>query len=336
MLLRLGAVAAAALALGARLLGPELGSFDDALYELLPYVPAEHFANFGSVMVRTMTCEGRPVVDALRSVGLAQPLLDCGLPANGFPVAVSTVKGGSILLARVMVQVAYRCGLCLGYGYRPSGAWPPPHETVPTYNASALLAIAFVEGWPAYAAAQRGAAPLRCGLVHREPLSRLVSMYLYFSSAGEYALRPVAAQLAALPLPSAVAHMWDSIGRETMLITHSYLVRSLAQGCEPLRFDEFTTAFNATVARVLHAWGVTSDAAVRELIRDPHIQKLDMGRRSHEQLARDHHHSSSKHAPAFKKDVLRELQANVDVMRVIAQQRKDLGYDSAGRVQPKS
>ena len=72
-------------------------------------MPAEIFGAVGAVAVRLVTCEGRPVIDAVRSLGLLEPKQDCDVgDTRPFRVAVSTVMGGSIMYARIMVEVAFQ------------------------------------------------------------------------------------------------------------------------------------------------------------------------------------------------------------------------------------
>lgn len=321
-------VAAAALGYAIK----EAGGPDEAFYQLLPHIPAEHFANLASWGVRLSTCELRPVLDLARSAGLLQPKLDCGIA--GLPVAVSTVKGGSILTARVFIDTAFHCGLCVGYGMRESGSWPPPAETVPSYASDAVLAIALVKGWPAYARAQLanadaevGATPtgIGCSVTVREPLSRLVSMFLYFEAAGEYALRNVSAHMKSLPsVEERALWMFEHIGEDTMLDSHQYLADSLQQGCVMVHFEAFASDFEAASRLVLGAWGV--DAKVHDELIGLFAPKLDMSMRSPEQLARDHHHSASKFPAQYKGQVKAAFEEIPQVMALVQAQRKDLGY----------
>jgi hypothetical protein len=279
----------------------QAGGPDQAFYELLPYVPAEVFGAVGSVAVRVITCEGRPVIDQFRSIGVLDPSLQCEFPGapRPFRVAVSTVKGGSIMYARLSAEVAFRCGYCLGYGFRPNGHWPPPEETVPSYNSDAMLAIALVKGWRQYAKSQASKENIRCGLVAREPLARLASMYMYFRAAGEYWLRPVAEKLKSFSdLDESIGYMWDTMGEDTMVDTHKYLTDSLEAGCERIPFEAFTEgkplSFNTTATRVFEAWNVNPQVHGQLL---GYMQKLDLSRKTEAELKSDHHHTASKFPP---------------------------------------
>jgi hypothetical protein len=258
-------VVAIVLAIGAALLGNAVnkaGGADQAFYQLLPHMPAEYFGAIGSVAIRVLTCEAKPVISAARAVGLMPPQLDCGVDATKqLRVAASTVKGGSIMFARLLADVSLHCGYCVGYGFRPSGAWPPPAETVPSYDADSLLAIALVKGWQEYAVTQVPKENVRCSISVREPLARLTSMLLYFEAAGEYDLRAVSATMKSLPsVEERVAWVWGSIGRETMTDTHQYLMDSIRFGCRRAHMEHFRADFNGTVRAVLSNWRIAGSA----------------------------------------------------------------------------
>jgi hypothetical protein len=263
-------------------------------------------------------------MDVARKVGIAQPSLDC-FENDTFPVAAATVKGGSILSARLLLNMALRCGKCVGYGFRPNGNWPPPYETIPSYDSESMLAIAFVQGWQDYALTQvKNKDSIKCVLTTRDPFSRLISMYMYFEAAGEFALRNVSAHLAALPnVQDRVAWMWDNIGRETMERTHAYLLESRAFGCEAIRFERFSKTFDENAFKVFKLWGV-KDAAAKELVRDSKF--LDMSSRTKEELRKDHHHTSSKFPSGYKAEVENAFRAMERAMKVVEQQQRDLKY----------
>lgn len=302
----------------------DFNGLDNAFYELLPHMPAEIFAAIGSVATRVMTCEGRPMMTLARSVGLAQPALDC-FDNGTFPVAAATVKGGSILSARLLLNMALRCGKCVGYGFRPNGNWPPPYETIPTYDSDSMLAIAFVDGWQDYALSQvKSKEEIKCVVTTRNPFSRLVSMYMYFEAAGEFALRNISAHLTAMPdVQDRVAWMWNNIGRETMERTHAYLVESRDFGCQPVRFEAFSETFEENALKVFTSWGVKKAAAL-ELVQ--YSKFLDMSSRTEEELKRDHHHTSSKFPPGYKKSVQDAFRSMEQTMRVVRQQQLDFGW----------
>lgn len=243
-----------------------------------------------------------------------------------FPVAAATVKGGSILSARLLLNMAHRCDKCIGYGFRPDGNWPPPYETIPSYDSESMLAIAFVKGWQDYALTQvKGRKEnIRCAMTVRDPFSRVVSMFMYFQAAGEYALRNVSKTLTAMStVEERVEWMWDEIGHETMEITHEYLVDSLASGCKLVKFEGFATNFDETVKTTLEAWGV------KESVRDELIsfsKGLDMSSRSEQELKADHHHTSSKFPKIYKKQVQAAFRGLTRAMDLLNKQRLDLGY----------
>jgi len=312
-------------------LDQDFEGLDNAFYELLPLVPAEHFANVAAIIVRIGTCELRSFIDFVGPpIGLCSSILDCNMDNGGQPdirVAVAAAKGGSVVFARSLVDTAFHCGWCLGYGFRPSGEWPPPEETTPSYDADALVAIALVRQWHEYAMKQVEGRKenIFCVLMKREPLSRLTSMYLYFESAGEMFLRNASNYLKSLPdVDAKTRWMFDSMGKESMIRSHKHLVDSLEKGCTEISFEETTTRFNETFANVLAAWRVKP--AVRQTLIDRISKKHDLTRRTPEQIAKDHHHTASKFQPGYKNEILAAFERNKDVMDLIESQRKDLGW----------
>merc|ERR1712070_454208 len=114
------------------------------------------------------------------------------------------------------------------------------------------------------------------------------------------------------------------MGKETMLDTHAYLRNSMAFGCERFAFESITNDFNTSVKKVLKTWGINPHVHAQLVQR---VQKLDLSRKSAEQLKADHHHTASKFPPGFKKQVKTTLAHNDDVMALIKKQRRELGYD---------
>jgi hypothetical protein len=192
-----------------------------------------------------------------------------------------------------------------------------------------MLAIAFVKGWQSYALSQVDgrANDIRCALTVRDPFSRVVSMFMYFQAAGEYALRNVSQTMIAMPsVQERVEWMWDEIGRETMVITHEYLLEAKESGCKLIKFEGFSTDFDETVKLTLAAWGV-KPSVMDELVG--FSKGLDMSRRTEEELKADHHHTSSKFEKGYKKQVQAAFKALPRAMSLLSQQRSELGYDQS-------
>ena len=185
-----------------------------------------------------------------------------------------------------------------------------------------MLAIALVKGWQNHALTQvQKKEDVRCVLVAREPLARLTSMYMYFRSAGEYWLRPVAEELKAFAdIDASIEHMWKSMGKDTMLDTHQYLKDSLDFGCARIAFESFTSqdglggTFNASAMAAFTGWGIDPRAHASLL---DHVQKLDLARKTAAELKSDHHHTASKFPPGFKREVREALGRNADVMALM-------------------
>ena len=303
------------------------GDAGEALYQVLPYVPAEWFQYVGAWYTWADTCVARP---ALRSVGVVGPALECRAPdaasVRELWVIVATNKGGSILGARVSLEMAQACGLCWVIGYRENGNWPPPQETLPSVDGDVMPAIANVQNWPDFVRAHNHTR-VRCVVVVRDPLARLMSLYTYALDAGEMGLRPASVELKRFgsDFDGGVEWMWRSFAKESMEETQRHLVKSLARPeCKAhmVSFDKMATDFDGQMELWFDAWAIP--AAVRPTLLRV-AQRHDLGRKTAAQRAADHHVSGSSLTSAQKKLLRRAFLRNKDVMEVMSRQAGELG-----------
>lgn len=235
-------------------------------------------------------------------------------------------KGGAVFSARVALDVGAACGLCVASGQREHGAWPGPVEDLPTYKGEVLLAMANMRTWPEYAR-HHGLRP-RCNLLLRDPLARLVSLYLYARIGWERWFRDtgVSAELAAgTNVAASVALFWRRFGGAYLANSHTYLTESIAEGCRTWKMEDFAADYNGTAARMFaEGWGVEDPTALAEMVEI--ASEHDLGRRTEKQLLNDHHHTSSKVAGGLKREVQAALEGMPDVSALVREQRSALGY----------
>jgi hypothetical protein len=295
---------------------------EDAFLCLLPHVPAEHFQAVGAYAVYLKTCL---LIPQLISWGLVEDL-GCRAPGHedDMWVMVAAVKGGSVMSARLTVDIHSACGLCLGAGQRTNGFWPPPRETFPTYDgAEGLLAMGNMQAWPDFVAKEGKRE--RCVVFTREPFKRLMSMYTYALSAGEWGLKEEQKVLQTMSPEEGALWLWKKFGEETLLDTQTHVTNALGRGCQVIPMESLKHDFRGSMELLFNGWGVQESA---RLALHAILAKHDLNTKSEEELKKDAHVSSNK----FPKEVIdaaaSAFKSSDRVMQLIRTQRVELGYDA--------
>ena len=95
--------------------------------------------------------------------------------------------------------------------------------------------------------------------------------------------------------------------------------------CVRLKFDEFSTNYDAEVEKWLSAWGVEPKAKEKLISL---ASRHDLNRLTPEQLAAHHHVSGKGMSKADLKELDDAIKGNSQVMALLNRQRKDLGYNT--------
>lgn len=306
---------------------------DEKLFTLLPYIPSEWFQEVGLTFTWLGTCVGLPW---LRRLGLVEKLecFEPGEEEGALTVSVATNKGGAVLLARLTINMGALCNACVATGSRENGWWPPPRETLPSYDyARMVLAIANVHAWPEYLERPRNKnKKVRCVVLTREPFSRIKSLYQYAYDGGEYGLALQSRVLREFgrDFEAGFAWMYDSFGRETMEETHAVIYNAtLRSDCLVMKFEDFNKDFDAGLERMMDAMRVVKSREVREKIAVL-LRKHDVKRFTAEQ--RQHNaHVSGKAFTAAELDALkRVIETHPAAKNLLTGQASELGYRSRG------
>jgi hypothetical protein len=310
------------------------GGLDTAILQLIPLVPSHWFQNAGSLLAVPLFNAAMP---ALRQLGLVAPALQCRASGDldDVWVVVATNKGGSILGARITGEIAVACGLSATIGQRPSDAWPPPVDLLPTTPASIVLAIANVPDWPAYAASlarQAAAGHVRCVVITRDPFGKFRSLYTYAYEGGESGLRQVARELRNMTIQAGVHHLYERVGRATLVTLHETLVLSLARPeCSRVAFEDLVSGhYDGAVSAWLDAWHVPGAARAALLAK---TARHDVKRQSKHLAARDAHLVSWRMSSAQTREIEAAMRAHPQLFSLIQKQRGELRYHaSTGQV----
>lgn len=330
----------------------KLWSTRQMLYELMPYVPAEYFQAAGALYVWSTTCT------ALKTGSPKQCTTDGN--SRDLWVIAAAPKGGAVLSAQMSIDIATVCGRCVGVaGRNGTGAWPSPTEELPSYDSDLLFAIANMQRWPEYAAAQNVALPngqssvrvgtvaaeterrSRCVLIIRDPLSRLRSLYMYARAGREtwFKTEGVSAELEALhqanadgvqeetavALQASVNRFMEWFGLAYLKSSHGYMSQNLELGCTAFKFEDLLQNYNATVGKWLDVWGISQEPDVRRALLDALASQAPEAQTA----ATNHHVSSGLYSAAFKVAVAEALQQHsAEVRKLLIAQRAHLGYNS--------
>jgi hypothetical protein len=285
-------------------------------------VRAEYFQAVGSYFCYLKTCV---LIPQLISLGFVEDL-GCREPGqeDDLWVMVAAVKGGSVMSARLAVDIHSACGMCLGAGQRVNGFWPPPQESFPLYDgAEGLLAMGNMQTWPEFAVQQKRSA--RCVVFTRDPFKRLMSMYTYALSAGEWGLREEQKMLQTLTPEAGALWTWEKFGRETLLDTQIHVINALAQDCQRIPMESLKSDFRGSMELLFDGWGIRQ--AARPTLHTI-LEKHDLNTKTEEELKNDAHVSSNKFSKEVIDAVIATFAGSKDVMNLIRAQRAELGYDS--------
>lgn len=308
------------------------------LYEVMPYLPAQHYQKMGQMYLRTTSC----------MMPRLTPPLACTEGANhDMWVAAAAQKSAAVMTAMISVDIAAACGKCVGVGDRPNGDWPNPVEAPPPYQSDLLLAIANMPSWPEYveklgapvAGVKEGDRRSRCIVTVRHPVARLVSTFFYAKEGRETWFREhgVALEINRLiakdtegkqgegleDVSRAVAFMLDRFGLEYVLSTHEYLLQNVKLGCTVIRYESLVADFEGSMAEWFDAWGVTRDQDVRA-----QLLKLAANNSPARQTSDNHHATGSLYSQKFKESVKSAFLANATLAALVDKQSNELGYVS--------
>ena len=245
---------------------------------------------------------------------------------NDLWVVVATAKGGTVLAARTAVDLGRGCGLCVGYGHRPSGNWPPVVEYNPTYKSDVLLALANMKDWPKYAAQHGGR--VRCVVLTRHPLKKFISLYTYSLAGGEYGLRQLSVELKALhpiDLPKSVDHLFRTIGNKTLVDGLDYQQMSLSRpDCIQIKYEDLEKDFDSAMRVWIKQWGVTDPAIQQHMLT--FAGKHDLKKKSKEALAKEHHTSKKSISKAQLAEIEKVVLSHPELGYLIKSQAQQMGY----------
>lgn len=332
-----GAVAALLLAgLAAEVI--RLGGPADTIMELIPLIPTERMAATADAFIELATCR---VLPFLRQIGVLAPALDCvGGGARPLWVAVVPSKGGIVLVSRIIFDLSTRCGICFGMSLKRHKAagdrwnmfWPPLEIATPSYDSDVMMAPTLMRRWPHYARTQAAAEDVKCVVVTRDPLTRLRSHHTYALSGGDYDLRWLGEEMRGRPAAEGLATMWSAVGRESMNLSHGYLLDAIAEGCAQIPFEHFKADFDRTVMRIFDVWGVRPGAREELLEIASHH---DMGRWTSAKVKESSHVSVSKFSAEYMRALGDAVGGHDEIMRTVRRQRAELRYDAeTGRPPP--
>jgi hypothetical protein len=254
--------------------------------------------------------------------------ISCRDPANADDlwVVVATAKGGTVVAARTAVEMGRGCGLCVGYGHRPGGEWPPVVEYVPTFKSDVLLALANMREWPKYAAEHGGR--VRCVVLTRHPLKKFTSLYTYALAGGEYGLQKLSKEMKVLHstnVPQAVDHLFRSIGNKTLVDGLDYQQMSLARpDCIQIKYEDMEKDFDATMRLWTKQWGVKNPDVQQKVIAL--AGRHDLKKKSKEELAKEHHTSKKSISKAELAEVERIIMKHPELGGLINSHARTLGY----------
>eukprot|EP00656_Telonema_subtile_P025138 TRINITY_DN27243_c0_g1_i2.p1 TRINITY_DN27243_c0_g1~~TRINITY_DN27243_c0_g1_i2.p1 ORF type:complete len:578 (+),score=151.67 TRINITY_DN27243_c0_g1_i2:117-1850(+) len=317
------------LAVGAAVVVGCAGRFDEdaVICWLMPNVPGTMMQSLGTGYLRARTC-----------VLPSQPALSSCWPGAQRPpmlVLASAPKGGAVLAAKLAEEVGLSCGLCVASGERSRAGIPGPVEALPTFKGEMLLAIINMRTWPEYVqqhAGSRGAH--KCVAFSRDPLNRLVSLYLYARSGGEHWFRhewlvdaglPMMTKLSQGTLNASLQLYWNTFGRAYLVQSGEYMhLNGAVHNCTMVKMEAFKEDFDHTARAVLGAWEVTDPAVVRQLL--PRMRKHDLGRKSRKELAVDPHVTGNKFDSELVKAVPAVLMSMPEVAAMVREQREQLHY----------
>lgn len=304
---------------------------DDIVYDLIPLIPAEYVQFLGDTYAYYVTC-------VLYSVALtilpfnyfhqceSLPNGKLGIDHDTLNVIVATNKGGSVLGAFSTFAIASTCGYCMSIAERVDGAWPPKEQLNPKTGAKAYVAISHVPNWPEYAK-QQNIKNIRCVVLTRDPFKRFQSLFTYARDGAEYTLHDAKKKIRAMDdMSKAVLYMWETIGKDTMIVTHDTLMKSLDPklGCTRVRFEDIMTDFDGSMKKWLEAWNI-HDAKAQEALLTK-LAKYDIKRKKSEELAKDHHVSGKDLTSEQRKVITSTIMNTPGIRDVLESQAKDLGY----------